>query len=61
MDPKSWWQSKTIWANVIALVAAVGLWAQAGFGMTNMTTLVFPAVLAAVNVVLRLVTHQPID
>lgn len=58
---KPWVQSKTIWANLIAIVTAVGLWAQGGFTMTDMTTYLFPAGLAFLNVLLRLVTKQPIE
>lgn len=53
---KPWWQSKTLWTNVVALVAGIGLYVQ-----TKDTTALLAAALAIVNFVLRLKTGQPID
>ena len=55
---KSWWTSKTIWVNVIALIGSVVIaqgvapdqWATIALGVT-----------AVANVALRLITGQSID
>jgi hypothetical protein len=60
MDGKPWYQSKTVWVNLVALVGAVGTWAQAGFGMPGLTTIIFPVLLPIANIILRLITKQPI-
>lgn len=54
---KAWYQSKTLWANLGALVAAVGL-AMEGEGFNF--ALLFPAGMALVNVFLRLITKSAI-
>lgn len=58
---KSWWTSKTIWANAIMLIAT-GLEVT---GVTNVLTAevqaqVVTAIMAVVNVALRFVTEDPI-
>jgi hypothetical protein len=58
---KAWYQSKTIWVNLAALLTATGLWAETGFDMTQVVTLMAPAALAVVNVVLRAVTKTGIE
>lgn len=51
---KAWYQSKTLWANVVALL---GLSAQMWAGVSTDEWVVIEAgVLAVVNVALRLVT-----
>jgi protein-S-isoprenylcysteine O-methyltransferase Ste14 len=62
-DTKPWWQSRTIWVNVIASIFAVLAMFHVGLPadltqdqiVTGIMTVV-----AIVNVVLRLVTHKPI-
>ena len=59
MDKKIW-QSKTFWANVVALVAALlppvrDLLTQMGW-----STEIVVSLIAVVNIVLRFVTKQPI-
>ena len=58
MDTKSWIKSKTLWANFSAIVAAVGLVVQGG---ATWQEVLFPSVLALVNVVLRIITKQPLE
>jgi len=57
---KKWYASKTLWFNVLALVCAIA----AGFGYTGELpaewALFVPAIIAAINVLLRLVTKQAI-
>jgi threonine/homoserine efflux transporter RhtA len=55
---KSWYSSKTIWVNAIALIGSIvisqgldpGQWAE-----------ISTVVIAGVNVVLRLITKEPIN
>jgi len=58
MEAKSWLASKTIWANIMALVTAAGAVAQ---GAMTWQEALFPAVLAVVNTILRIVTKQAIE
>jgi hypothetical protein len=59
---KQWWQSRTIWVNIIAILASLG--ATVGlkvdidpeFAMT-----VYPAILAIVNLILRARTETSIQ
>lgn len=57
-NAKPWWTSKTIWANLIALigslVVAVGLDAGKWAEISTVS-------LAVVNVVLRFVTNEPVS
>ena len=61
MNTKSWWQSKTIWVNLAAFVTAVGVWAQGGFGSAGVMAILLPALMPVINVILRIVTKQPLD
>jgi hypothetical protein len=56
MPGKSFWTSKTLWINALALGAYV---AKHYLGLTAIPA-VDPTVLAAVNFILRFVTKQPI-
>jgi hypothetical protein len=56
-ETKSWWMSKTIWTNLVALVGAVVV--SAGFDAARWGEISTVA-LAAVNVVLRMVTNEAI-
>jgi len=61
-DTKSWWQSRTVWVNVVAtLFAVLGAFKllPANIDQDSVVTAIMGAV-AIVNVVLRLVTRQPI-
>lgn len=58
MEVKKWYASKTIWANIMALVTAVGAVMQ---GAMTWQEALFPAVLAIVNTILRMVTKQALD
>ena len=61
MDSKSWYASKTIWANVVAFAATLGVILGVDLGLTaEVQAEIVAAVLAGVNVVLRLITTQPI-
>lgn len=55
---KAWWMSKTIWANLIALIGSVVL--AIGFDAGRWAEISTVA-LAAVNVVLRFYTKEEIS
>lgn len=58
---KSIWTSKTFWLNILALSAAVA----AAFGYTGELSAEWatfvPAIVAVLNIILRLVTKKPIS
>jgi hypothetical protein len=61
MDTKPWYASKTIWANLVALVAALATAAGLDLGLdTEAQATIVAGVIAVVNVGLRLVTARPI-
>ena len=60
METKHWWASKMIWVNVIAVVAII-LNSQYGIDLdTEVQAALATSILAIVNIVLRVVTNQPI-
>jgi len=52
---KSWYQSKTLWTNLTALIGGVGV-----FIMTGNPEGLVASGMGILNIVLRLVTKQPI-
>jgi len=56
MDKKAWWRSKTLWVNVIAGIALL-FQSRYGFVLDAETQ---GALLAVVNLALRLVTKEPV-
>ena len=63
MEPKPWYASKTMWANIIAGVATVGtlFWPSLKDVLTPETQVaVVGGVMAVVNIVLRATTKAPI-
>lgn len=56
--PKPVFKSKTVWANATALVAAAG---AVVMGEADWQTALMPVVMAIMNIVLRVVTKQPIE
>jgi len=60
VNSKKWYQSKTFWFNILALIVAIA----AGFGYTGKLPVewaVFvPAIVALINLILRFATKQPI-
>lgn len=53
---KKWYQSKTLWSN---LVAAAAIFVSSNFGI-ELTAEETGAALVLINIVLRLVTKQPL-
>ena len=61
MESKSWYASKTIWANIVAFAATIGVIGGVDLGLTEAVQAeMVAAVMAVVNVVLRLVTTQAV-
>lgn len=60
-DGKHWWASRTIWANIIALVATISTVAGLDLGLNEAAqTSIVSGVMAVVNIVLRFTTSKPI-
>ena len=60
MESKSIWASKTFWVNLVSIGAIIG--AAYGFDIDTETQAVLATgALAVVNIILRLVTKQPIN
>jgi len=57
MQAKKWYQSKTLWTN---LVAAAAIFVSGNFGV-ELSGEETGAVLVLVNLVLRLLTKQPLE
>lgn len=57
VDGTSWYLSKTLWVNAIALVAMI---VQGVTGKIVISMELQVTILAVVNMILRLVTKQPI-
>ena len=57
MDSKNFFASKTLWVNVLALIA---MFAQARYGWV-MSPEWQAGALAAINFILRIVTRQPVS
>jgi len=59
--PKPWYASKTIWANIVAFAATMSLIFGIDLGLTpEVQAQIVAAVMAVVNVVLRLITSQAV-
>ena len=59
MESKSWYLSKTLWVNLISIGAIIG----AAYGLdidTETQAVLATGILAVVNIILRLITKQPI-
>jgi hypothetical protein len=55
--PKAWYESRTLWFNLIAGVAVA---AQAFLGFEVIPVEAQEALLVVVNIILRLVTRKPV-
>lgn len=61
MNGKPWWASKTIWINLIAVVATL-LAVTVGFEMdATFQAEIVAVVMGIVNIVLRFVTVEPVN
>ncbi len=61
MESKPWYASKTVWANIVAFAATVAVIAGIDVGLTpEVQAEIVAAVLAGVNIVLRLITREAI-
>lgn len=63
METKKWWQSRTVWANVIAVMVGVGLYfgVQPDSETLQKTGEVLSLVIPVANILLRLITKKPIQ
>lgn len=57
MDTKTWFTSKTLWVNVLAIAAAFAA-KQAGIQISAEDQV---AALGVINLILRVVTKQPVS
>lgn len=53
---KKWWQSKTIWTNVAAIIGALVAAYTTGVSEEEVATMV----LGVINIILRFITQEPI-
>ena len=61
MEYKSWWASKTLWVNVVMLIATVGTAFGFDLGLDPETQVaVVGGIMAVVNLVLRFMTKTAI-
>lgn len=62
MDTTKWYASKTLWVNVVALVATLAGAFKLDLGLTpEVQATVVTTIMAVVNIVLRFVTTTPIS
>jgi len=59
-DPKIWWQSKTMWVNLLSVVGIV-VQGVTGEHVEILTAEGQTALLAVINIVLRSVTSAPVS
>lgn len=58
---KKWYQSKTIWFNLLTgLVAVAGVFGFAAFQPDQTTMEIIGVIVTAVNIALRFVTKEPV-
>ena len=59
---KEWWESRTVWVNIIAIIAGIGayfglpIYIEPEFAMT-----VYPLILGLINIFLRNKTNKPLN
>jgi hypothetical protein len=58
MDSKKWWTSRTLWANTLAVIAGI---VQGATGQAWINAEIQVGILALVNMILRVVTKQPLS
>ncbi len=62
METKPWYESKTVWLNALAILVAVGYYLLDQPGVVPAQYLVYAtAIIGALNLVLRMLTTQPIE
>lgn len=62
MDTKKWYESKTLWVNLLAGIAAITGAFGIDIGLTpEVQTTIVTGVMALVNIALRVVTKQPVS
>ena len=58
---KKWYQSRTMWVNMLATIAAIVLLATQVFELSAETLTWFLFIQGTINIVLRSVTGEPIS
>ena len=59
MDKKPWYMSKTIWVNLVAFVASMGVISGYDFGLTvAVQAELVGVIMGGVNIILRLFTDR---
>lgn len=59
---KAWWASRTLWANVVGGVVAVGTAFGLDLGLdAEAQTAIVGGIMAVLNVILRFVTKGPVS
>ena len=58
MDSKPFWQSKVLWANVLALVVTI---LEGAYGATGIPPVYLTYIILAMNFVLRFLTHKELS
>ena len=62
MDKKPWYQSKTIWVNLVAFAASMGVISGYDFGLTvAVQAELVGALMGGVNIALRLCTNRGVE
>ena len=61
MEAKHWFMSKTLWANALAMIAAVTGAVGMDLGLTpEVQAQIVVGIMAVVNIFLRIVTKSPV-
>lgn len=57
---KPWWKSKTVWVNLLAALISIAAELQHAIPLPERVSTYVVAVVAVANIVLRLLTAQPV-
>ena len=61
-EGKEWWESKTVWVNIIAIFGAIGTYLGLPINISpELAMTIYPLVLGLINVYLRNKTEKPIN
>lgn len=61
-DPKKWWQSRTVWVNIAAIVAAITAYFGAPIYIDpELAMTLYPLILGVINLILRSTTNKGIE
>jgi hypothetical protein len=60
MDPKPWYQSKTIWLNVVTVLIVSLTAISREMGLTATQLEIIAVIVAVLNILLRVLTDRPL-